>query len=93
MGLSMPRSRCPLADRFGFGSYFQLTPGGDFSALLLTYGFPLFLIGCALKVSNQFVGLSSCRAVVCSISYGLCGRYLWIFRCRKDSWFLLLKIV
>jgi hypothetical protein len=61
MGLSMPRSRCPLDDRFGFGSYFQLTPGGDFSALLLTYGFPLFLIGCALKVSNQFVGLSSCR--------------------------------
>ncbi|GAQ84140.1 hypothetical protein KFL_001770260 [Klebsormidium nitens] len=37
---------------FGFGSYFQLTPGGDFSALLLTYGFPLFLIGCALKYAE-----------------------------------------
>jgi hypothetical protein len=35
--------------RYGFGSYFNLLPGSEWSALLLTYGFPLTIIGMALK--------------------------------------------
>nr|CAB3488624.1 unnamed protein product [Digitaria exilis] len=34
---------------YGFGSYFNLLPGSEWSALLLTYGFPLTIIGMALK--------------------------------------------
>eukprot|EP00897_Mesotaenium_endlicherianum_P008142 jgi/Mesen1/7356/ME000379S06594 len=37
---------------FGFGAYFNLLPGSDFSALMLTYGFPLTLIGFALKYAE-----------------------------------------
>ena len=35
--------------RYGFGSYFAFLPGQEVSALLLIYGFPLALIGFALK--------------------------------------------
>ena len=35
---------------YGFGAYFTILPGTDFSAIMLTYGFPLALIGFALKV-------------------------------------------
>lgn len=38
--------------RYGFGSYFNLLPGSEWSALLLTYGFPLTIIGMALKARN-----------------------------------------
>eukprot|EP00244_Chara_vulgaris_P000413 TRINITY_DN1071_c1_g1_i1.p1 TRINITY_DN1071_c1_g1~~TRINITY_DN1071_c1_g1_i1.p1 ORF type:complete len:356 (-),score=21.61 TRINITY_DN1071_c1_g1_i1:173-1219(-) len=37
---------------FGFGAYFTLLPGSEWSALLLTYGFPLTLIGFALKYAE-----------------------------------------
>ncbi|TVU06727.1 hypothetical protein EJB05_49955 [Eragrostis curvula] len=37
---------------YGFGSYFNLIPGSEWSALLLTYGFPLTIIGMALKARN-----------------------------------------
>eukprot|EP00898_Chlorokybus_atmophyticus_P002541 jgi/Chlat1/3288/Chrsp22S03445 len=37
---------------FGFGAYFDLLPGGAFSAIMLTYGFPLALIGFALKYAE-----------------------------------------
>lgn len=36
--------------RYGFGAYFSILPGSEWSALMLTYGFPLALIGFALKV-------------------------------------------
>jgi hypothetical protein len=35
--------------RYGFGAYFNLLPGSEWSALMLTYGFPLTIIGMALK--------------------------------------------
>ncbi|XP_062195818.1 uncharacterized protein LOC133898984 isoform X3 [Phragmites australis] len=38
---------------YGFGSYFNLLPGSEWSALLLTYGFPLTIIGMALKVRSD----------------------------------------
>lgn len=37
---------------YGFGAYFTLLPGTDFSAIMLTYGFPLALIGFALKYAE-----------------------------------------
>lgn len=36
--------------RYGFGAYFTVLPGSEWSALMLTYGFPLAIIGMALKV-------------------------------------------
>jgi hypothetical protein len=38
--------------RYGFGSYFNLLLDSEWSALLLTYGFPLTIIGMALKARN-----------------------------------------
>ena len=37
---------------YGFGAYINLLPGGDVSALLLIYGFPISLIGFALKYAE-----------------------------------------
>lgn len=37
---------------YGFGAYFNILPGSEWSAIMLTYGFPLAIIGMALKVSN-----------------------------------------
>ncbi|GJP38242.1 hypothetical protein CLOM_g22707 [Closterium sp. NIES-68] len=37
---------------YGFGAYFQFLPGSESSALMLTYGFPLALIGFALKYAE-----------------------------------------
>eukprot|EP00899_Mesostigma_viride_P019192 jgi/Mesvir1/27274/Mv07109-RA.1 len=37
---------------YGFGAYFNLLPGAGISALMLTYGFPLTLIGFALKYAE-----------------------------------------
>ncbi|KAK6927971.1 Protein of unknown function DUF2854 [Dillenia turbinata] len=34
---------------YGFGAYFTVFPGSGWSALMLTYGFPLAIIGMALK--------------------------------------------
>ncbi|KAG8076361.1 hypothetical protein GUJ93_ZPchr0006g45170 [Zizania palustris] len=34
---------------YGFGAYFNLLPGSEWSALMLTYGFPLTIIVMALK--------------------------------------------
>jgi hypothetical protein len=36
--------------RYGFGAYFNILPGSEWSAIMLTYGFPLAIIGMALKV-------------------------------------------
>lgn len=37
---------------YGFGGYFNLLPGGEGSALILIYGFPLMLLGLALKYAE-----------------------------------------
>lgn len=37
---------------YGFGGYFDIWPGGDISSLLLIYGFPLMLLGFALKYAE-----------------------------------------
>ncbi|CAN6445727.1 unnamed protein product [Victoria cruziana] len=37
---------------YGFGAYFSFLPGSEWSALLLTYGFPLAIIGMALKYAE-----------------------------------------
>lgn len=37
---------------YGFGAYFNILPGSEWSALMLTYGFPLSIIGMALKVNH-----------------------------------------
>jgi hypothetical protein len=37
---------------YGFGAYFNILPGSEWSAIMLTYGFPLAIIGMALKVRN-----------------------------------------
>lgn len=37
---------------FGFGGYFQLIPGGSLSGVLLIYGFPVLLLGFALKYAQ-----------------------------------------
>jgi hypothetical protein len=37
---------------YGFFGYFNFLPGGDISALLLIYGFPISLIGFALKYAQ-----------------------------------------
>lgn len=50
---------------YGFGAYFNILPGSEWSAIMLTYGFPLAIIGMALKVNkhlvhvNQLIGWSS----------------------------------
>lgn len=38
--------------RYGFGAYFNILPGSEWSAIMLTYGFPLAIIGMALQVKN-----------------------------------------
>ncbi|KAE8722321.1 leucine-rich repeat containing protein [Hibiscus syriacus] len=37
---------------YGFGEYFNILPGSEWSALMLTYGFPLAIIGMALKYAE-----------------------------------------
>ncbi|CAA7402156.1 unnamed protein product [Spirodela intermedia] len=37
---------------YGFGAYFTVFPGSEWSALMLTYGFPLAIIGMALKYAE-----------------------------------------
>ncbi|BBM98349.1 hypothetical protein MPTK1_1g12820 [Marchantia polymorpha subsp. ruderalis] len=37
---------------YGFGAYFTFLPGSEWSALMLTYGFPLAIIGMALKYAE-----------------------------------------
>nr|KYP48541.1 Thylakoid membrane protein slr0575 family [Cajanus cajan] len=37
---------------YGFGAYFNLFPGSEWSAIMLTYGFPLAIIGMALKYAE-----------------------------------------
>ncbi|XP_073115384.1 uncharacterized protein [Elaeis guineensis] len=37
---------------YGFGAYFSFLPGSEWSALMLTYGFPLGIIGMALKYAE-----------------------------------------
>ncbi|KAJ7971200.1 thylakoid membrane protein [Quillaja saponaria] len=37
---------------YGFGAYFNVLPGSEWSALMLTYGFPLAIIGMALKYAE-----------------------------------------
>ncbi|KAJ7533067.1 hypothetical protein O6H91_13G031500 [Diphasiastrum complanatum] len=37
---------------YGFGAYFTILPGAEWSALMLTYGFPLAIIGMALKYAE-----------------------------------------
>ena len=37
---------------YGFGSYFDFIPGKDFAAVLLIYGFPITLIGFALRYAQ-----------------------------------------
>ncbi|CAM6099765.1 unnamed protein product [Calypogeia fissa] len=37
---------------YGFGAYFTVLPGSEISALMLTYGFPLTIIGMALKYAE-----------------------------------------
>jgi len=41
--------------RYGFGAYFNVLPGSEWSALMLTYGFPVAVIGMALKVKILLV--------------------------------------
>ncbi|CAI9282613.1 unnamed protein product [Lactuca saligna] len=37
---------------YGFGAYFNILPGSEWSAIMLTYGFPLTIIGMALKYAE-----------------------------------------
>ncbi|XP_022862603.1 uncharacterized protein LOC111382796 isoform X1 [Olea europaea var. sylvestris] len=37
---------------YGFGAYFNILSGSEWSALMLTYGFPLAIIGMALKYAE-----------------------------------------
>lgn len=37
---------------YGFGAYFNILPGTEWSALMLTYGFPVAVIGMALKYAE-----------------------------------------
>ncbi|XP_072086272.1 uncharacterized protein [Arachis hypogaea] len=37
---------------YGFGAYFNVLPGSEWSAIMLTYGFPLAIIGMALKYAE-----------------------------------------
>ncbi|XP_072968989.1 uncharacterized protein [Typha angustifolia] len=37
---------------YGFGAYFTILPGSEWSAIMLTYGFPLAIIGMALKYAE-----------------------------------------
>lgn len=41
-----------VSNRYGFGAYFNILPGSEWSALMLTYGFPLAIIGMAFKVKS-----------------------------------------
>lgn len=50
-----------LGLRYGFGAYFTVLPGSEISALMLTYGFPLTIIGMALKVRFCAIHLLSGR--------------------------------
>ena len=44
-----------MSCRYGFGAYFNILPGSEWSAIMLTYGFPVAVIGMALKV--KFIDL------------------------------------
>ncbi|KAL9226558.1 hypothetical protein vseg_002356 [Gypsophila vaccaria] len=37
---------------YGFGAYFNILPGSEWSALMLTYGFPVAVIGMALQYAE-----------------------------------------
>ncbi|KAF8701797.1 hypothetical protein HU200_033115 [Digitaria exilis] len=51
--------------RYGFGSYFNLLPGSEWSALLLSYGFPLTIIGMALKARALYNYYAELKPVPC----------------------------
>ncbi|KAH7686190.1 hypothetical protein IHE45_04G087700 [Dioscorea alata] len=40
---------------YGFGAYFNILPGSEWSAIMLTYGFPIAIIGMALKVRDDVI--------------------------------------
>ncbi len=40
---------------YGFGAFFNLLPGGDVSSLLLIYGFPITVRGCAVLIVWEVV--------------------------------------
>ncbi|KAG5227146.1 thylakoid membrane protein [Salix suchowensis] len=39
-----------IALLYGVGAYFNILPGSEWTAIMLTYGFPLAIIGMALKL-------------------------------------------
>lgn len=48
---------------YGFGAYFTLLPGADFSSLMLIYGFPISVLGFALSYAQLApVGCKTTRA-------------------------------
>ncbi|RVW44835.1 Thylakoid membrane protein slr0575 [Vitis vinifera] len=38
---------------YGFGAYFNILPGSEWSAIMLTYGFPLAIIVCRTETSSM----------------------------------------
>jgi hypothetical protein len=54
---------------FGFGAYFQLLPGSSLSGVALIYGFPMLLLGFALKYAQ--LTLSHVQQAVLRLSSGL----------------------
>jgi hypothetical protein len=51
---------------YGFGAFFQLLPGGDVSALLLIYGFPISLLGFALSYAQ--LEPAPCRSTAAALA-------------------------
>lgn len=62
--------KCLMLFSYGFGAYFTILPGSEWSALMLTYGFPLAVIGMALKVSHHSSSIKEC------LTQNLCYSYI-----------------
>ncbi|RLM73808.1 hypothetical protein C2845_PM15G24880 [Panicum miliaceum] len=77
--------------RYGFGSYFNLLPGSEWSALLLTYGFPLTIIGMALKART--LSLCTCTTLYAELKPVPCTTYADAFALREKCATPILKQV
>lgn len=70
---------CVKSYRYGFGAYFNILPGSEWSAIMLTYGFPLAIIGMALKVCHLLCLLYLITLFALQLSFSLsCPWVSWI---------------
>ncbi|KAJ6421444.1 hypothetical protein OIU84_028759 [Salix udensis] len=51
--------------RYGVGAYLNILPGSEWTAIMLTYGFPLAIIVCRAEASAMLDFFRCCKRKMC----------------------------